>query len=264
MPTGELIMNFDPKEVARMLIEAEANVKQIPASMKPDFTMETAYAVQNAIRDAKVKKGLRVVGKKIGFTSQAMRKLFEISEPDYGNLFSDQIYSQGTPIKRDKFTRPLVEGEIAFILKGDLKGPGIGASDVVRATEGVMACVELLDSRWDLPKLIGLDSIADNGTGAGFLLGSKLVPLNDLDLRLIAMYIEKNGALISSGAGVEALGDPLNAVAWLANKMSEYKDCLKAGDIILSGALTGAVPMQAGDSMQVYFSALGSISLRFE
>ena len=252
---------LNPKEIARLLIEAEQNAKPLPPTMKQHFTLEEAYAVQLEVCRQKLEKGYQVVGKKIGLVSRAMQKMMNVDQPDYGHIFAQQMHSQGTPIDTAKFITPRVEGEIAFILDKDLTGPGVKASDVVRATRGVMACLEFVDSRWE--EFDVYDSISDNASCGGFLLGSKLVPLENLDLRYIGMFIEKNGELHSSGLGVEIMGDPLNSVAWLANKLSEFGISLKAGEVVLSGAITSMVPVTKGDILQVSFSTLGSITVRF-
>ena len=255
---------LNKKELAKLLLQAQETAVPLGAEYSQSFTSEAdAYAVQLEVRDEKLRRGFRVVGKKIGFTSKAMRQQFNLDRPDYGNVFSDQVFTSGVPIEIKKFIKPRVEGEIAFMLKKDLRGPGVTVSEVIHATHGIMACLEFVDIRWDVPTFNILDSIADNAACGGILLGSKMVPLDNLDLRYLAMFVEKNGELVNSGAGVEVMGDPLNAVAWLANAMAEQGNYLMAGEVVLSGAITGATPVQAGDSMRVSFSSLGSISVKF-
>ena len=255
-------MHLQKEQIARMLMEAQDTAVPIPEKHRQDFTLEEAYAVQTLIREQKEKQGVRVVGRKVGFTGKAMREKFHIDIPDYGNLFHDQYYPQGQPIAAKKFIRPHVEGEIAFLLHKDLAGPGVTAAEVYRATAGVMACLEFVDFRWGFD-ITFCESVADNAACGGFLLGSKVVPTDGLDLRYIAMFLQKNGELVSSGAGVEVMGDPPNAVAWLANKLAEHGDRLRAGDIVLSGAITAAVPVAGGDSVSVCFSELGNIEVKF-
>ena len=256
-------MNVDQRTLAVMLADAQETGKPVTAEYKQAFTLEEAYAVQIMVRDEKIRRGHRVLGKKVGFTGRAMRQQFNVDEPDYGNLFSDQIFTQGAAIDTSRFVAPKVEGEIAFIMQADLRGPHVTVADVIRASHGVMACLEFVDSRWDFGITV-LDSIADNAGCGGFALGSTLVKLDGLDLRHIGMYVEKNGVLISSGAGIEVLGDPLNSMAWLANKLAEHGEYLRAGDIVLSGAVSGATPAAKGDVFHVSFGTLGSIGVRFE
>jgi 2-keto-4-pentenoate hydratase len=257
---------MDLKKMALSLIEAEKNVKPLEkpfTAMYPEFSLAEAYEIQTLIKDEKIRGGRKVIGKKIGFTGQAMRKQFGINQPDYGNLFDNQIFNIGVPISTANLIDPKIEGEIAFILKDDLAGPYVTISDVCRATYGIMASIELLDSRFG-GQIKFEDSIADNATACGIVLGSSLLNLEGLDLRYLGMFIEKNGLLQSSGTGVEVMGNPLAAVAWLANKLSEHGTQLQAGDIILSGAITGAVSVNKGDVINVSFSKLGNILLHFE
>lgn len=255
-------MQSNTQQLAAMLLEAQRTAVPVSEEFRQDFTLAEAYAVQECIRQEKERQGARVIGKKVGFTSRAMREKFGIDIPDYGSLFSDQIFAQGTSIKASQFIKPHVEGEIAFLLAEGLQGPGVTVGDVHRATKGVMACLEFVDFRWGFTPTF-YDSVADNAACGGFLLGSKLIPLDGLDLRYIAMFMTKNGALINSGAGVEVMGDPVNAVAWLANTLAEHGGALKAGQIVLSGAITAAEPVRSGDSMTVCFSKLGQISVQF-
>ncbi len=252
--------------MALSLIEAEKNTKPLEKKFTeahPGFSLAEAYEIQTLVRDEKIRNGRKVIGKKIGFTSQAMRKQFGINQSDYGNLFDDQIFNQGTPIRTMNLIDPRIEGEIAFVLEHDLVGPGITIADVFRATYGIMASIEIVDSRFGTGIKFE-DSIADNASCGGLVLGSSILSLEGVDLRYLGMFIERNGLLQSSGTAVEVMGNPLNAVAWLANKLAEHNTHLKAGDIILSGAITGAVPVTHGDILNVSFSKLGNIQLCFE
>ncbi|WP_298016451.1 2-keto-4-pentenoate hydratase [uncultured Dysosmobacter sp.] len=255
-------MTMDKERIAALLVEAQETATPLTAEFKQDFTLEESYAVQKLVRDEKVRRGNRVLGKKIGFTSRGMRERFNMPSPDYGNLFSSDMFLQGEPIDTSRFIAPKVEGEIAFLLKKDLEGPNVTAYDVLDATAGVMACLEFVDTRWGFP-VQPIDTIADNAACGGFLLGSKMLPLENLDLRYIAMYMMRNGELINSGAGVEVMGDPINAMIWLANRLAMHGDKMHAGDIFLSGALTFAVDVKAGDNMSVCFSELGNIDVKF-
>lgn len=254
---------MEKEKIADLLLEAQRTAVPLPLHLRQSFTLDEAYEVQKCVVEKKLAQGHRILGKKIGLTSKAMRDAMGIDRPDFGSIFSDGIYPQGIPLKRDAFITPRVEGEIAFLLKEDIKAANCTVYDVIKATEGVMACLEFVDSRWG-KDFSFYDSVSDNASCGGFMLGSKLVSLTDLDLRYIGLYMTKNGALINSGLGVEVMGDPLNAVVWLANQMIERGDYLKAGDIILSGSLVAAVPVEKGDSMNICFSQLGNIEIKFE
>jgi 2-keto-4-pentenoate hydratase len=170
---------------------------------------------------------------------------------------------EGVPLSRSELILPKVEGEIAFVLKSELKGPGITVADVLRGTEGVMASIEIVDSRVRDWKIKLPDTIADNASSARFVLGSRMIPVHKVDLRLIGMVLEKNGEIINTGAGAAVLGNPAAAVAWLANRLSAFGIFLEEGEIILSGALTAAIDAQAGDFFHVAFQHLGTVGVRF-
>ncbi|MGC8604445.1 MAG: 2-keto-4-pentenoate hydratase [Desulfomonilaceae bacterium] len=257
---------MDIKAIATQLYEAEKNTNPIDplTSTYPGISIEDAYEIQrNGIEMRSAQDGRKIVGKKIGLTSVAMQKLLGVSQPDYGHLFDHMLVMEGVSVPRNKLILPKIEGEIAFVLKSDLKGPGINIADVLRATEGVMASIEIVDSRIKDWKIKLPDTIADNASSAGFVLGSRLVPVKEIDLRLLGMIFEKNGEIINTGAGAAVWGHPAASVAWLANSLSAFDDCLKAGEIILSGAVTAAVDAQANDCFQVSFQSMGSVGVRF-
>jgi 2-keto-4-pentenoate hydratase len=257
---------MNSRAIAEEFYRAETNVSPIEplTGRDPALTVETAYSIQLAgIEMRLVEDGRKVVGKKIGLTSLAMQRLVGVDEPDYGHLLDHMLVREGEPIKRSELLLPKVEGEVAFILDSALKGPGITIADVLRATKGVMASIEIVDSRVRDWKIKLADTIADNASSARFVLGSRLVPIEDLDLRLVGMVLEKNGEVVGTGAGAAVLGHPAASVAWLANKLSAFGIALEAGEIILSGALTAAVDAQAGDSFLISFQRLGTVGVRF-
>lgn len=230
----------------------------------PGMTVAQAYPVQlEGIAIRSERDSRRGVGKKIGLTSLAMQKLFGVHEPDYGHLLDHMLVREGEAIETRDLIMPKVEGEIAFVLRRSLNGPGITLADVLRATEGVMASIEIIDSRIRDWKIKLPDTIADNASSARFVVGSRLVPLKRLDLRLLGMVLEKNGEVVSTAAGAAVLGHPAASVAWLSNKLGEFGIALKEGEIILSGALTAAVEARAGDSFLVSFQGLGTVGTRF-
>lgn len=257
-------MNY--KEIALRLIEAEKSRTPIEpiTSTYGKLSVKDAYMIQLEVVKAKLDWGCKVVGKKIGLTSKAMQDILGISEPDYGHLLDTMLISQGQPCKREELIQPKVEGEIAFVLKDTLKGPGVTIADVLRATEFLIPAIEVVDSRIRDWKIKLEDTIADNASSARFVLGSKAVPINNLDLRLIGMVLEKNGRVMSTGAGAAVWGHPAAAVAWLANKLAEFGMALQSGEIILSGAITAALDANRGDIFTAYFYELGSVSVYFE
>ena len=229
----------------------------------PDITIEQAYAIQQRMLLRRQQDGERVVGKKIGVTSAAVMNMLGVHQPDFGWLTDAMIVNQGESIDISTLIQPKAEGEIAFLLKRDLMGPGVGVSDVLAATECVMPCFEIVDSRIRDWKIKITDTVADNASCGVFVLGDRAVSRLAIDLQTCGMVLEKNREVVATGAGAAALGSPLNAVAWLANTMGRLGIPLKAGDVILSGALAAMFPAAKGDFFRVSIGGLGECSVRF-
>ena len=250
---------------AQKLIAASRDMKPIDAFTEtyPEITVDEAYRIQLITVEAQLAEGRKVVGKKIGLTSPAMQQMFNVNEPDYGHLFDNMLAYQGQEVSASRLLQPRIEGEIAFVMERDLMGPGVTPADVIRSTAGVTAALEIIDSRIRDWKIKIQDTVADNASSGAFVLGSKLVPLTDLDLRCVGYVMTKNGQLAATGAGAAVLGNPVQSVAWLANKMGEYEISLKAGEVILSGAAAAAVPVQAGDSIHLTVDRIGDVACFF-
>lgn len=253
------------KTIADSLYTARTTTKPISTLSEtyPGITVEEAYRIQLHNIDREKKNGRIVIGKKIGITSRGMQKLLGITEPDYGFLMDDMMRDGETPIPLSTLVKPKIEAEVAFILKEELRGPGVTMSRVIQATEGVMASFEIVDSRIADWKIKLPDTVADNASSALLVLGGAMYPLAGFDLRTVGMVFERNGKIVNTGAGAEVLGHPAAAVAWLANKLAEYGQFLGAGEIILSGALTAASEIGPGDSFTASFSGLGSVKATF-
>ena len=232
-------------------------------SRHPDITIEEAYAIQQRLNARRIDVGERIIGKQIGVTSRAVMDMLGVYQPDFGLLTDAMVYNEGQAIPAATLIQPKAEGEIAFVLKKDLIGPGISAADVLAATEGVMACFEIVDSRIRDWKIGIADTVADNASCGVFVLGDRLVDPRGLDLTTCGMVLEKNGEIVATGAGAAALGAPANAVAWLANTLGRLGIPLKAGEVVLSGSLAIMVPVKAGDSLRVSIGGIGGCSVRF-
>lgn len=232
-------------------------------SRHPDITIDDAYAIQQRMMARRLAAGERVVGKKIGVTSKAVMDMLGVFQPDFGWLTDAMVYNEGQAIPANTLIQPKAEGEIAFVLKKTLKGPGVTAADVLAATDGVMACFEIVDSRIRDWKIKIQDTVADNASCGVLTLGGLRKSPRDLDLALAGMVLEKNGEIISTSCGASVQGSPVNAVAWLANTLGRLGIGLKAGDIILSGSQSPLVPVVAGDSLYCSVGGLGGTSVRF-
>ncbi|WP_413310092.1 2-keto-4-pentenoate hydratase [Bacillus sp. 1P10SD] len=228
-----------------------------------ELTVKEAYYIQLENIQKKVEQGQKIVGKKIGLTSLAMQNLLGVDEPDYGHLLDRMVVENGGHISIEQVLQPKVEAEIAFILKSDLKGPNVTALDVLQATEYVVPALEIVDSRVRDWKIKLPDTIADNASSGFYVLGGKPTRIEEIDLELIGMVLTKNGELVNTGVGAAALGNPATCVAWLANKLAEFDIPLRAGEVILSGALSAAEAARAGDSFTARFAHIGQVSVHF-
>lgn len=231
---------------------------------EPEISIDDAYHVSLRMVERRVADGESIIGKKIGVTSKAVQNMLNVHQPDFGYLTDRMVYGNGDemPIS-EQLIQPRAEGEIAFILKRDLTGPGVTNADVLRATEAVLPCFEIVDSRIRDWQIKIQDTVADNASCGLFVLGDRAVDPRKVDLATAGMVVEKNGELLSTGAGAAALGSPVNCVAWLANTLGRFGISLKAGEVILSGSLVPLEPIQAGDFMRVDIGGIGSASVRF-
>jgi 2-keto-4-pentenoate hydratase len=220
-----------------------------------------AYVVQETNTGHWLGKGRRLVGRKIGLTSPAVQRQLGVDQPDYGVLYADMALADGEQISRQRLIQPKIEAEVAFVLKKALDGPGLHLAEVIGAVECALPALEIVDSRianWD----IGIvDTIADNASSGLFVLGGTPRQIGEFDLRLCGMVVEKNGEPVSFGAGVACLGNPLNALLWLARKMVETGRPLESGEVVLSGALGPMVAIEKGDFIEARISGLGSVRL---
>ncbi|WDD92173.1 2-oxopent-4-enoate hydratase [Burkholderia sp. FERM BP-3421] len=230
-----------------------------PRRLSPD----DAYRIQQRFVERRVAQGETVVGKKIGATSRAVQDLLDVRQPDFGVLLSGMHHAAGAAIPRDSLIAPRAEGEIAFLLARDLRGPGIDRHAVIAATAAVAPCFEIVDSRIRDWAIRIEDTIADNASCGVYVLGEARADPRALDLAACEMTIEKNGGPVAHGRGDAALGHPADAVAWLANALADYDVPLLAGEIVLSGSLAALIPVAAGDWLSMRIAGIGGCDVRF-
>jgi 2-keto-4-pentenoate hydratase len=230
----------------------------------PQITPEDAYRIQLALIEMKKSQGAKVVGKKIGLTSKAMQKMLNVDQPDYGHILDGMMVQDGASFFVHELIQPKIEPEIAFVLEQELQGPGITPAQVLAATRFVLPALEIIDSRIEGWKIKLCDTIADNASSARVVLGSSPKRVDQVDLRLVGMVLEKNGEVIQTGAGAAVLGHPAAAVAWLANAVGPFGVALKVGEVIMPGAISAASDVAAGDLFLASFAGLGTVSVSFE
>ena len=231
---------------------------------EPGITIEDAYQIQlGVVRRKLEREGVRHVGKKIGVTSEVVMNMLSVRQPDFGHLTSEMLLSDGASVPTGEMLLPRAEGEIAFVLGRELRGPGVGPDDVLAATAEVRACFEIVDSRIRDWKIKIQDTIADNGSSGMLVVAGRGVSPRDVDLKTCAMTLEKNGEVVGRGVGAASMGWPVNAMVWLANVLGEYGIPLAAGEIVLSGSLGPLVPVVAGDRMRMESAGIGGCSVSF-
>jgi 2-keto-4-pentenoate hydratase len=225
--------------------------------------LDGAYAVQTINTEFWKAQGRRVVGRKVGLTSKAVQTQLGVGQPDFGVLFDDMAILDGGVLRVDRVLQPKAEAEVAFVLNGDLVDPDLTADDVIAAIGAVLPAIEIVDSRIADWKITFADTVADNGSSAFFVLGPKPKPLAGLDLRTCGMVLEVNDEVMSLGAGAACLGHPLKALAWLARTVALRGDPLRAGEVILSGALGPMVTLKPGDTIAASIGGLGTVGFHY-
>jgi 2-keto-4-pentenoate hydratase len=254
------------EELAAELADAErSRVPMAPlTSIHSDIDVVDAYEIQLINIRQRVAEGARVVGHKVGLSSEAMQKMMGVDEPDYGHLLADMEVYEDKPVPAGRFLYPRVEVEVGFILADDLPGAGCTEDDVLAATAAFAPSIELIDTRIQDWKIALCDTIADNASSAGFVLGKERLSPKDIDIRGIDAVLTRNGEVVAEGRSDAVLGNPVTAVAWLARKVDSFGVRLKAGDIVLPGSCTRAVDARPGDEFVADFTGLGSVRLSFE
>ncbi len=255
------------QELADALWVAEYDQAPIAplSEVMPGLDVAGAYEIQRLNIERRISEGRSraIVGRKIGLTSAAVQRWLGVHEPDFGTLLDDMCLTDGSCASMGRLLQPRVEGEIAFVLGRELRGPGVTAAQVLSATEYLLPAIEIIDSRIRDWKIKLVDTVADNASSAMLVLGTRPCRPAALDLATAGLTLRKNGDVASSGAGAACLGNPLEAVVWLANKLGELNVPLAAGDIVMSGALGPVVGVAAGDAIEVTIDRMGTASVTF-
>lgn len=252
--------------IADELAEAERTRTMVPrlTARYPEMTIEDSYAIQNEWRRRGEAAGRRLVGRKIGLTSKVMQVATGITEPDYGAIFDDMVYENGSVIEHAQYTGVRIEVELAFVLKEDLTGPHVSLYDVLRATEYVVPALEILSSRIEMEGRTIVDTISDNAAMGAMVLGGRPVNVDEIDLRWVSALLYRNETIEESGVAAAVLNHPASGVVWLANKLAKHGDSLKSGEIVLAGSFTRPMWVYPGDTVHADYRELGSITCRFQ
>ena len=253
-------------ELAADLAQAARSREPIAplTSAHPDIDVVDAYEIQLINIRQRVAEGARILGHKVGLSSLAMQQMMGVDEPDYGHLLDEMQVFEDVPVAARRYLYPRVEVEVGFILSADLPGADCTEDDVLAATEALVPSIELIDTRITDWKIALCDTIADNASSAGFVLGEARVLPSDIDVKAIDAVLTRNGEVIAEGRSDAVLGNPVTAVAWLARKVESFGVRLRKGDVVLPGSCTKAIDARPGDQFVADFAGLGAVRLSFE
>jgi len=252
-------------QIAKTLSGAYATKQAVlpPIETSPGLTIDDAYTIQMHQIKARVDGGAVVKGYKVGLTSQAMQDQLGVHQPDFGHLMDDMFHLERMPIESSNYLQPKVEPEIAFVMGKELTGPGVNVAEAMRAVDFVVPSLELIDSRVKDWKITIVDTIADNASSAGVILGSQPSLLRKVDLTNVRCSLVMDNQPIASGVGSAVLGSPINALVWLVNTLGARGISFQPGDVILPGSITASQPVRAGSLAFAEFDGLGSVTAVF-
>ena len=228
-----------------------------------ELTEADAYAIQYKLVEQLKNSGEVTRGHKVALTTKAARAHLGVDEPCFGHILDTRVYANGSAVPLSELADPHCEAEIAFILKDDLKGPGVTPVQVMAATQAVLPAIELVDIKVQGEGIRSTDVIAHQALHGGVIIGSRMINLAAIDLQYEGATVEHNGLLVGSGTGFEVMGNPINPIAWLANKMAEFDDYLRAGEIIISGSVVTPIRVSPGDNINITFTRLGGVNASF-
>jgi 2-keto-4-pentenoate hydratase len=250
------------------LIEAFLRARREPGPHPPPsaqgrrLEVSEAYRLQDRLREALLARGERLAGWKAGFTSRAAQQANELAEPGSAFLLASGVLASRAEVPFARFSAPAVEAEVAFVMRHELAGPGVTAARAATAVEGALAALELVDARYS-GVTTGTDLIAEGIYASAVVLGGALTPITALDLALEGLVYEHSGTIAATATAAEVMGNPLNALAWLANHLGARGLGLRAGDVVMTGSLSKLLRPAAGDTVRATFTRLGTVSVRF-
>ncbi|POX42824.1 2-hydroxypenta-2,4-dienoate hydratase [Streptomyces sp. Ru73] len=257
-------MQHDLTEIADAIEAARQAHKAIPpiTDTRPDLTLADAMAVQQHNVQRRTAAGDRLVGYKLGNIAKVMQEAFGVGQPDYGHLLASDFHFENLPVRLDRFIEPYAEVEPAFLLKDRLEGPHVTVADVLRATEYVVPAIEIIDSRFTDWRIQIGDTLADNGSVGGIVLGTTPRTLREIDFSSMTGELRYDGERVGSGPASAVLGNPVAAIAWVANELSQYGIAFEPGQVILPGSCLEAVPLQRAAVVTAEFNGLGKVEFQ--
>ncbi|MBD3107129.1 fumarylacetoacetate hydrolase family protein [Bacillus sp. AGMB 02131] len=261
-----MLQTYTIDSIAYELFKAEKEVYEVTKFVDryPDLNIDVAYDIQDRLIDIKcAEEATKIVGRKLGLTSRAKQVMMGVHEPSYGVLLENMKLPLDEPISLKPLIHPKIEPEIAFVFKKDLAGPVVTVADVLEATAYVAPAMEIIDSRYQNFQFTLADVIADNSSSSRYFVSEKKYSVEEVDLRLMGCVFKKNGEIIATSAAASVMGHPARAIAWMANKLLARGQSIKAGELVLSGALTGAATISEDDTFSVSFDGMEQIAASF-
>lgn len=261
-----MIATENMEQMVTELYHAEKNIEELDklTDRYPELDTDLAYQVQKRLIEKKCsKENTRIAGWKLGLTSKAKQEMMGVHEPTYGVLLENMQLFSGEPLSIAPFIHAKIEPELAFVFNRELKGPGVTVADVLSATAYLAPALEIIDSRYRNFSFTLQDVVADNSSSSRFIIGDKLSKLEDVDLALVGMVFKQNGAIAATSAGASVMGHPARAIAWMINKLAETGQSVKPGEVVLSGALTGAITINEKDVFSCSFDHFGTLEVSF-
>jgi len=253
-------------DIAMKLHEAESNRFEVDKFTDDydELNVEFAYEVQERLIEIKCEKErTKLAGRKLGLTSKSKQEMMGVHEPTYGVLLENMELIEGEKVSIEPFIHAKVEPEIAFVFDRDVKGDAISVTDILQATAYIAPAMEIIDSRYRNFNFTLADVVADNSSSSRYIIGDSFGKVEEVDLRLMGMVFRKNSEVIATSAGASVMGHPARAIAWMANKLAERGQSIRAGEVVLSGALSEAFTIEASDHFSVSFDGIGSLEVQF-
>ena len=250
-------------ETLRLVLRSFRTGKTARPFLNSELTESDAYAVQYKLVEQLKESGEIVRGHKVALTTKAAREHLGVEEPCFGHILDTRVYPNGSAVPLTELADPHCEAEIAFILKDDIKGPGTTPVQVMSSMNAVLPAIELVDLKVQGEGITSVDVIAHQALHGGVIIGSKMVDPMTVDLQYEGATVEHNGLLVGSGTGFEVMGNPINPIVWLANKMAEIDDYLRAGEIIISGSVVTPIRISPGDNIDITFTRMGRVNAYF-
>lgn len=262
--SGHPLQEADIRAAAENILRAERDVAAMPplSSLHPGFSLADAYRIQDELNGMRRQQGIGFAGYKIGLTWRTTQIACDLAEPILGRILAPSVHADGDRLTASRYVKPHIEVELGFIIGRDVTAPLATPEEALDAADCVMPALELVDHRMAAPRIVA-DTVADNSAFAGAILSARRLRPRDIDTRWVGAVLSRNGLIEETGLAAIGMGHPAACLAWLANRLLENGECLRSGDIVLSGAFARALPVTGGDEFEADFGPCGTLGISF-